>query len=239
MRCTRRPIRCAFDDPVVRSSGRLVAATQPVHYLTTCPRRGIGIVRVASVATIQNGSSRGNRQLHQVVQRQPGQGLQHLGAPLYALRHEALGGRAHRVGLRVPTRHNRLSGLLAPWRTLGTWVAAVLDSTSMCILWPGFKVIKKAPYAVPLLAALAAPVVSLDDQSAVVPATAETTACRVERRPSRRSASCRLGSWPRPVSEWDESPRRGVRRASGITKPPVHPNHWPKPRQVSHAPKAS
>ena len=96
-----------------------------------------------------------DRQLHQVVQAQAGQGFQLRTRPVGATRHEALFWRQHGIGLRLvahtPEQAFRLQARTGTRRTLG--VAAVLGQQhpDMHLVGLGFQVVKKALDAVPLL----------------------------------------------------------------------------------------
>ena len=102
-----------------------------------------------------------NRQLHQVMQTQPRQGLELLTAPLHTDRHEALLGQQHGVG--------RSLGAQAPQQGLGLEpgatthgagrVAAVLGQqhTNVHFVGLALQVLEKAPHTKPLLVPLALP----------------------------------------------------------------------------------
>ena len=101
-------------------------------------------------------------QLHQVVQAQPGQGFQLLAAPLDAVRHEALLGRQHRIGLGLaadaPQQRLELEPRAGAGGAFG--VAAVLgqEHPDVHLVGLALQVLEKAVHAVPLLVPVAVPV---------------------------------------------------------------------------------
>ncbi len=101
-----------------------------------------------------------DRQQHEVVHRQAGQGFQLLAAPGYAARQEALRGRQHRIGVALGAQAPQHGLGLQPRAAAGLAgrIAAVLGQqhADVHLVRLRLQVVEEAPHAVPLLVPAAA-----------------------------------------------------------------------------------
>jgi hypothetical protein len=112
MRCTSPPQRAALAVQRQVAQAHVAQVLQAVLHLFEQQLEGLVAQRVRQGQLVEEAAQALQRQQHQVVQGQAGQGLQLRARPAHALGQEALFRRQHRVGIGLePTRQSRASSL--------------------------------------------------------------------------------------------------------------------------------